>query len=60
MKKGDRDKSVTRGLLDNAVDVIMKGMDGIPSEQDKHFNILEAGQRNLQRQISDLKYDTPT
>ena len=47
-------------MLDEAVEAILNGMQRMFSKQDKRFDKLEAGQMDLQRQISDLKYDTPT
>ncbi len=38
----------------------MKGAELIFSKREKRFDELEAGQKDLPRQIGDLKYDTPT
>jgi uncharacterized membrane-anchored protein YhcB (DUF1043 family) len=57
--------------LDEAVEAILKGVETLfgnfrgelIAKFDKvgeRFDKLEAGQKDLQRQISDLKYDTPT
>ncbi len=53
-------KTVSKKMLDEAVEAILNGMEGMFSKQDKRFDKLEAGQKDLQRQIGDLKYDTPT
>ena len=71
MAKADTNEPVTRGMLDEAVEAILKGVDelvnGLRGEMntrfekvDIRFDKLDAGQRDLQRQINDLKYDTPT
>ncbi len=60
MKKVDPKELVNRGMLDEAVDAILEGIELMFSKQGKRFDKLEAGQKDLQRQISDLKYDTPT
>jgi cell division protein FtsB len=60
MKKVDSKEPVNRGVLDEAVDAILKGMERMFAEQEEHFNKLEAGQKDLQHQINDLKYGTPT
>jgi len=60
MKRANSNAPVTRGVLDEAVEAILKGMEVMFSKQDKRFDNLEAGQKDLQRQIGDLKYDTPT
>jgi hypothetical protein len=38
----------------------LKGVELIFSKREKRFDELEAGQKDLPRQIGDLKYDTPT
>ena len=38
----------------------LKDVELMVSKQGKRFDELEAGQKDLQQQISDLKYDTPT
>ena len=67
MKKSSHDEPVTKGVLDEAVEAILNGMNKMFSERDKRFDQidrrldkLEAGQKMLQRQITDLKIDTPT
>ena len=71
MKKVDSKKPVNHGVLDEAVEAILKGvekmfgnlrgeMNAKFARVDERFDKLEAGQKDLQRQISDLKYDTPT
>ena len=60
MNKVDPEEPVSRGVLDEAVEAILKGIEVMFSKQGKHFDKLEAGQKDLQRQISDLKLDTPT
>ena len=71
MKKVDPKEPVSRGVLDEAVEAILKGVETMFgnfrgemntkfSKVDDRFDKLEAGQKDLQRQISDLKYDTPT
>ena len=74
MKKSSRDEPVTKGMLDEAVEAILNGMNKMFSERDKRLDKndnrldsidkrlerLEAGQKMLRRQVSDLKYDTPT
>ena len=47
-------------MLDEAVEAILNGMEIMFSKQEKRFDKLEAGQKDLQHQISDLKFDTPT
>ena len=60
MKKSNSNDPVTRGVLDEAVEAILSGMQRMFSKQDKRFDKLEAGQKDMQRQINDLKYDTPS
>ncbi len=60
MKKVDPKEPVNRGVLDEAVEAILKGVEKMFAGQEKRFDKLEAGQKDLQRQIGDLKYDTPT
>jgi uncharacterized membrane-anchored protein YhcB (DUF1043 family) len=71
MKKVDPKEPVNRGVLDEAVEAILKGVETMFgnfrgemntkfAKVDERFDKLEAGQKDLQRQISDLKYDTPT
>ena len=60
MKKMDPKEPVTRGVLDEAVEAILKGVEHMFSKQDKRFDNLESRQRDFHRQIGDLKYDTPT
>jgi hypothetical protein len=60
MKKVDPKEPVSRGMLDEAVEAILKGVELMFSKQEKSFDKLEAGQKDLQRQIGDLKLDTPT
>ncbi len=60
MKKTDPNEPASRGVLDEAVEAILNGMESMFSKQDKRFDKLESGQKDLQCQISDLKYDTPT
>lgn len=53
-------KPVSKKMLDEAVEAILNGMEIMFSKQEKRFDKLEAGQKDLQHQISDLKFDTPT
>lgn len=68
IKKQDLNKPVTLGLLHEAVDAILQGMDrminGLKGEMNERFDKLEEkmdySDGVSQHQISDLKYDTPT
>ena len=60
MKRVDPKEPVSRVVLDEAVEAILNGMERMFSKQEKRFDKLESGQKDLQRQIGDLKYDTPT
>jgi cell division protein FtsB len=60
MKKTDPKEPVSMGVLDEAVEAILEGIELMFSKQGKRFDKLEAGQKDLQRQINDLKYDIPT
>ena len=71
MKKVNPKEPVNRGVLDEAVEAILNGVEKMFgnfcgemntkfSKIDERFDKLEAGQKDLQRQIGDLKYDTPT
>lgn len=57
--KSDSDEPVTRGMLNEAVDAILKGVGLMFAKQNKRIDALANGQREMKRQISDLKYDTP-
>lgn len=59
MKKVDPKEPVNRGVLDEAVEAILKGMEVMFSNQDKSLDKLEAGQKDLQRQINDIKIRRP-
>lgn len=60
MAKGEANEPVTRKTLDEAVDTILQGVEGLFKELNKRFDDLEFEQREIKRQISDLKYDIPT
>ena len=60
MKKADPKEPLSRGVLDEVVEAILKGVELMFSKQEIHFDKIEAGQKDIQRQICDLKYDTPT
>ncbi len=71
MKKTDPKEPVSRGVLDEAVEAVLKGvekmfgnlcgeMNARYTKVDGRFDKLESGREDLQRQISDLKLDTPT
>ena len=71
MKKTDPKEPVSKGVLDDAVEAFLNGVErmfgNLRGEMntkfvkvDEKFDKLEAGQKDLQRQISDLKYDTLT
>ena len=60
MKKANSNAPVARGMLDEAVETILQDMEVLFSKQDKYFDKPKAGQRDLQRQIIDVKYDNPT
>ena len=71
MKKVDSKELVNREMLDDAVKTILHDMDKLFgnlrgeinskfTKVDERFDKLEAGQKDLQRQVNDLKYDTPT
>ena len=64
MAKRNTGAPVTKEMLDQAVDAILKGVERMFTVQDKknnrRFSRLEAGQSDLKRQINDLKANTPT
>ncbi len=45
---------------DAVISGVEKMMDGLRDEMHRGFDELKSGQRDLQRQINDLKADTPT
>lgn len=70
-----KDKPVTKQEMSNALqevtDTILNGVGemlkgvekrigGLEETMTQRFDQLEAGQRDLQRQVTDLKLDTPT
>ena len=57
MAKGE---PVTRKTLDEAVDTILHGVEGLFKKMNKRFDDLEFEHREIKRQIRDLKYDMPT
>jgi hypothetical protein len=60
MAKGEANEPVTKKTLDEAVDTILQGVEGLFKELNKRFDDLEFEQREIKRQIGDLKYDMPT
>lgn len=60
MTKGEANQPVTKKTLDEAVDAILQGVEGLFEELNKRFDDLEFQQREIKRQIGDLKYDAPT
>jgi chromosome segregation ATPase len=72
MAKGDTKRSyVAKQMLDQAVEAILKGVEGLFEDQNKRYDKrfdqvdqrldkLEAGQSDLKRQLTDLKLDAPT
>ena len=46
MKKADPIEPVNKGMLDEAVEAIVKGIEVMFSNQKKHFNRLEAGHKD--------------
>ncbi len=67
-KKADPNEPVTSGLLDEAVDSILKGIDKlVNSAKEELRQEMKAGfeeaiveRRGLRREIRDLQWDTPT
>ena len=59
MSKGKAKEPVTRKTLDEAVDTILQGVEGLFQKMNKRFDDLEFEHREIKRQIRDLKYDTP-
>ena len=74
MTKVDSKEPVNRGLLNDAVDTILKGVDNLLTNRDKHYNKrfdkvdsglkkLGVGQKGLKNEINGLKAefsDTPS
>lgn len=52
-------KHITKEITDSNRSIIA-GAEGMFKERDGRFDKLEAGQRELKRQVSDLKFDAPT
>lgn len=67
-KKSLKNEVATKGyvlkIVTQATDAILNGMQKMFDAQNKRFDLLESkmdtGHENLQRQITDLKWDTPT
>lgn len=63
MVKPNQNARVTYGLLMDAVDTIMRGLDRLMEGINTRFDKLEAGQLENRRRIDDIKQDladTPT
>lgn len=68
MTNNDPKSPVTNEMLQQAVDAIIAGVErmlgdglsGLRTEMTTRFEKLESGQRDIKRQINDLKIDIPT
>jgi hypothetical protein len=55
MKKVDPREPVNRGVLDEAVEAILKGVELMFSKQEKRFDKLEAGLSKIKVELSGVK-----
>lgn len=55
MRRVDTKEPVNRGMLDEAVDAILKGMESMFAGQDKRFDKIESGLRKLDVGLSGVK-----